>query len=439
MAVLVLWFIIWYNIKVSYHNNKYMKSYFFPLLLLTASVLGGVVGHFIGPQAIVLKPLGDIFLNILLTAIVPLVFFSIAAAIARLGAAKQIWQIGLNMLITFIGTGITAAFFMFFVVTLFPPVHTAVLPLASAAQDQSLSLFDHIVKTFSVSEFNQLLSHQHLLPLIIFSLLVGSAALLAGEKGKVFRSFLESGAVVSQHVMGLILTLAPIGFFAFFAVLIGTLGPSLLNDYFRVTVIYYLSGCFYFIGAFSIYAYLANRKKGLIFFWRNMFLPILTSLATCSSAASIPVNMQAAKNIGVSAAVCETVIPLGAVLHKDGSVLGGMLKIAFLFGIFHLDFTGLSVVLLAVSVSLMVGLVMGAIPSGGMLGELFILSAYGFPPESLMMIAAISIIIDPLATMINSTGDIVASMLTARLSGLGQCEQVKSGDLTIATCLIEKN
>ena len=92
-----------------------------------------------------------------------------------------------------------------------------------------------------------------------------------------------------------------------------------------------------------------------------------------------------------------------------------MFKIAFLFGIFHLNFSSPSVLLAALGISILVGTVMGAIPSGGMLGELLILSVYGFPPAVLIIIAAISIIIDPLATMLNVTCNSVSSMMIARL------------------------
>ncbi|VEB32438.1 sodium:dicarboxylate symporter protein [Legionella cherrii] len=123
----------------------------------------------------------------------------------------------------------------------------------------------------------------------------------------------------------------------------------------------------------------------------------------------------AAKKMQVAPEIYETVIPLGTIIHKDGSVIGGMFKIAFLFGIFHLNFSSPGVLLTALGISLLVGTVMGAIPSGGMLGELLILSAYGFPPSVLIIIAAISIIIDPLATMLNVTCNSVSSMMVARL------------------------
>lgn len=401
-----------------------MKTYFFPLLLLSSALLGGIVGHFFGHQATMLKPLGDLFLNLLLTAIVPLIFFSIANAIARLGAAKQVFKTILNMLFTFTATGIVAAIFMLIVVKIFPPIHTSMMHLPSVEQAQPISILKTAVETLTVSEFYQLFSPNHLLPLIIFSFLIGIGTLLAKEKSNLFKSFLESGAAILQHVVGMIMIFAPIGFFAFFAALVGDLGDTILHDYLRVTLIYYIAGFSYFIFAFTLYAFFANRSKGILLFWRNISLPMITSFATCSSVASIPANMQAAKKMSIASSIYTTVIPMGAVLHKEGSVLGGMLKIAFLFGVFHLDFTGTSVFLTAIGASLIVGLVMGAIPSGGMLGELFILSVYGFPPQTLMVIAAISIIIDPLATMINVTGDTVACMLTARLTGPSVCVPV---------------
>lgn len=119
--------------------------------------------------------------------------------------------------------------------------------------------------------------------------------------------------------------------------------------------------------------------------------------------------------MGVNKDIRETVIPLGAALHKDGSVMGGVLKIAFLFGIFNMNFSGLGTLSLVIGISLLVGVVMGAIPSGGMIGEMLILTLFGFPPEALPIIAAISTLIDPPATMLNASGDNVTAMMVSRL------------------------
>lgn len=393
-------------------NN--LKSYYFPTLLLLSIITGGLTGHWLGKDAIHLKPFGDIFLNLIFTVIVPLIFFSIASSVARMEKAKQLWQIISAMLLIFIITSSIAAIYMILVVKLFPPAQGIALTLSLPPKLTSINIADQIVNIFTVSDFTKLLSHQNMLALIFFSFLVGLATAACGTGGKSFADFLQSGTDVFMKIISFIMYYAPIGFFAYFAALVGELGPTILKNYFRVTVIYYSAASLYFVIFFSVFAYLAG-KNSLKMFWKNVLIPMLTAFATCSSAASIPANLQATKNMGVPANIYETVIPLGTILHKDGSVLGAIIKIAFLFGIFHMSFSGPAVLITALLIALLVGTVMGAIPSGGMLGEMVILSLYGFPPQALIIIAAISIIIDPIATMLNVTGNTVSSLLVARI------------------------
>lgn len=396
-------------------HYKTLKAYLFPIILISSILLGGVTGHFLGQDAQWLKPFGDIFLNLIFTAIVPLIFFSVSSAIARAGSISKLGTIIFYMTIVFLFTGLIAALYALFTVLLFPPATGVNLSLVMPAQVASISFFSQIADIFTVSDFSKLLSHEHILALIIFSIMVGLAVAYANEKGKPFCSFLVAGEEIFMRVFGLIMYYAPIGFFAYFAVMVSELGPQLLDSYMRITVLYYVSALLYFLLAFTWYAYLARKTKGIKIFWSNVFLPMVTAIATCSSAASIPANLSATKKMGVAPEIYETAIPLGSIIHKDGSVIGGMFKIAFLFGIFHLNFTSIPVLLTALGVSILVGTVMGAIPSGGMLGELLILNIYGFPPSVLIAIAAISIIIDPLATMLNVTGNTVSSLMIARL------------------------
>lgn len=393
------------------------KAYGFPLLLLLSVLFGGLTGYYLGPAAIHLKPLGDIFLNLIFTAVVPLVFFSIASAVARIGTTPLFLRLMLSMFGTFIFTGIIAAIYMLGVVKFFPPAAGVAVQLPSASHLAPIKLSDQLVNMFTVSDFSQLLSHNNMLPLIFFAALVGFATAACKQQGDVFARFLHVGATIFLNVITYIMYYAPIGFFAYFAVLVADLGPRLLESYIRIAFIYYIAASIYFVGAFTVYAYLGGKLAGVKAFWHNAWIPMLTSLATCSSAASIPANLKATKDIGVVEEIAETVIPLGAILHKDGSVLGAIVKIAFLFGLYHMNLFTLDALLIAIFVSLLVGTVMGAIPSGGMLGEMLILSFYGLPPAALMIIAAISIIIDPLATMLNVVGDEVSSMMVSRMLG----------------------
>ncbi|MEK3807412.1 dicarboxylate/amino acid:cation symporter [Bacillus sp. FSL H8-0547] len=392
-----------------------MKAYRFPLILLSSVVIGGIIGLMFGEKAVFLKPFGDLFLNAMFTVVVPLVFFTIASSIANMGGTKRLGKIMGSMLAVFLFTGLIAAIYMTAVVKIIPPAQGVTLQLEKPEAMEDVTLADQIVSTFTVPDFVELFSRNNMLAMIVFSVLVGLSVSMIGEKGKPFASFLASGSEVLMKLVSIIMYYAPIGLGAYFATLVGEYGPMLLGTYFRAGVMYYAAAFIYFIIAFTVYAFIAGRKQGVTVFWKNMLSPTITSLATCSSAASIPVNLEATKKMGVSADIRETTVPLGAALHKDGSVLGGVLKIVFLFGIFDMSFSGFGTITSVILVAILVGTVMGAIPSGGMIGEMLILTLYGFPPEALPIIAAISTIIDPPATMLNATGDNVSSMMVSRM------------------------
>jgi Na+/H+-dicarboxylate symporter len=145
--------------------------------------------------------------------------------------------------------------------------------------------------------------------------------------------------------------------------------------------------------------------------------PALTALATGSSYVTIPVNIEAAERIGVPRDIGETVIPIGATLHMEGSCLAAVLKIAFVFGVFHMDFTSPEVILKAAGVAILAGMVISGIPGGGITGEILIMTLFGLPPAALPLMNAIGNLVDPPATLVNAVGDNVSSMLVARLMG----------------------
>jgi Na+/H+-dicarboxylate symporter len=207
---------------------------------------------------------------------------------------------------------------------------------------------------------------------------------------------------------------APIGLGCYFASVIGQLGPQILEGYLKSFVLYVIVAIIVYFGLFTLYAFIAGGREGIRSFWTNAVTPSITALATCSSAACIPVNLEYVKKMGVPKDIAETVIPLGANTHKDGSVIGGVLKVVFLFGLFGYNMTSIPAVLSIIFTGFLVGAVMGAIPGGGMIGEMLIISVYGFPPEVLPIIAVISTIIDAPATLLNSTGNTVCSMMVTR-------------------------
>lgn len=402
----------------------FFKSYGFSILLIAAILCGAGLGFIFREKAAVFKPLGDVFLNLLFTVIIPLVFFSISSTVASMSNLKRLGHILSVMICVFVLTGIVASVVMITVVIFYPPASGVSISMPASAELEHLKASDQLVRAFTVGDFPNILSKNNMLALIVFSILVGFATSAAGEKGKTFSGFLTSANEVMMKLIVFIMYYAPIGLCAYFAYLTGVFGPQLLGAYARAMVVYYPTAIVYFFLAFTLYAYFAGRLNGVKKFWSNIIVPSITALATGSSMATIPSNLQAAERIGIPKDISEVVIPIGATIHMEGSCLAAVLKIAFLFGIFQMPFSGIETLLTALGIALLTGVVVSGIPGGGTIGELLILSLYGFPPEAFPLITMIGTLVDAPATMLNAIGDNVSSMMIARV--LGGNEWMKS-------------
>ncbi|MFP3154882.1 dicarboxylate/amino acid:cation symporter [Lachnospiraceae bacterium ZAX-1] len=396
-------------------NKNFFKNYRLPLCLLLGIIVGSILGILMKEKAAVLKPFGDIFINLMFTAVVPLVFVSIASAVGNMLNMKRLGKILGGMLATFLVTGVIASVIIIFVVCAFPPAAGTNIPLEAAGELETINLGEQIVKAITVPDFVNLLSRSNMLPLIVFSILFGyCVSVTGGENNKVAQG-LEAISKVLMKLIGLIMIYAPIGLGAYFAALIGEFGPNLLKGYAHAMLIYYPVCFLYFFIAFFAYSWFAGGKAGSTLCMKNIFPPALTSFATGSSIATLPVNLAAAQKMGVPKDIREIVLPIGATMHMDGTCLSSILKISFLFGIFGQPFTGIGTWTTAILISVLGGVVMSGVPGGGLVGEMLIVNLYGFPPEAFPIIATIGFLVDPPATMVNSTGDSVASMIVTRL------------------------
>lgn len=393
------------------------KSYGFSIILIISILIGAFLGVLYKKDAIVFKPLGDIFLNLLFTAIIPLVFFSISSAVASMTNIRRLGKIMSAMIFVFVITGLIASIVMVVGVVLYPPAAGVKIDLGAAVNIEQFKTSEQIVKAFTASDFPDILSKKNMLALIIFAILIGLATSAIGEKGKAFSNFLSSASDVMMKLISFIMYYAPIGLCAYFAYLVGVFGPELLGAYARAMILYYPTAILYFFIAFTIYAFIAAKGKGVSRFWRNIIPASLMALATGSSMATIPANLEAANKTGVPKDISEVVIPIGATIHMEGSCLAAILKIAFLFGIFNMNFSGVETIATAIGIALLTGVVVSGIPGGGTIGELLIISLYGFPMEAFPIITMIGTLVDAPATMLNAIGDNVASMIVARMLG----------------------
>lgn len=380
--------------------------------MLVGIVAGCIVGV-VWPGATALEPLGTIFINLMFCVVVPMVFVSISSAIANMTSAKRAGKIMGVTVITFLVTAAIAAVIMYVIARIFPLVTGMYEPVTGEVGQVDAATM--VVNFFTVPDFSNLLSRKAMLPLIVFSIIFGFGVQLSGEQGKPVAKMLYSLNECIMKMVKIITYYAPIGFFGFFANLVATYGPQLIGDYSRTLVVYYVLSFAYMFVFFPIYAQFGGGKGAASVMFRHLFRPAVTAFGTCSSVATIPTNVDVAQDSGISKDVSDIVLPMGATMHMDGSAMGAIMKVAFLFGIFGMDFTS-GQAILAIIVAVFSSVAMSGIPGGGGVGELVLCSIFFADQMAVAYPIAIALgnLIDPPATMVNSAGDYVVSFIVSR-------------------------
>ena len=405
--------------------KKFLKNYGFITAMLVGIVAGCITGalwpavkdadgNIVYAGARVLEPLGTVFINLMFCIVVPMVFCSIASAIANMDNMKKAGKIMGTTVITFLVTAAIAAVIMYITCRVFPLVQGQ-YEVVEGEVDQGLGIADMLINFFTKPDFMELWSRRAILPLIVFAVLCGFGIQMAGGRKTMTAKLLADITECIMKVVKLISYYAPVGFFGFFAYLIATYGPDLIGDYSRTLIIYYVLCFAYMFAFFPIYARFGGGKGAAKVMFRKLFKPAAVSFGTCSSVATIPTNMEAAEETGISKDVSNIVLPLGATMHMDGSSMGAIVKVAFLFGIFGKDFTT-GEAILAIIVAVFSSVAMSGIPGGGGTGDLVLCTM--FFPDQLAIAYPISIalanLIDPPATMVNAAGDYVACYIVSR-------------------------
>lgn len=403
--------------------KTFFKNYKQTIILLISIIIGAIIGIVYKEKTEVLKPFGDIFINLMFVIIIPLVFLTIATSISKMKQPKRLGKIMITTVLVIVITsviavlvGIGSTYFVKLVDTNNKEQIEAQFNNELEEEKEDKTILDRTVEAITVNDFSGLFSRQNLIAVMVFSILVGIAMNMAGEKAKPFEDVLVSATEVVMNIVKIITWYAPIGLGCYFAVLVGTFGESIAIGFAKTFLIYTaVAVAFYFI-MYTLYAFIAGGTKGIKVFWKNIINPTVTSIATCSSAACIPGNIEASRKMGVSDDVAETVIPLGTSFHKDGSLIGTVFKIMFLVCLFGTNIGSVGGILQILMVGLIASLLVSAVPiGGGTISEMMILSMMGYPVAALPILTIIATIIDPPATMLNVTGNTAASMLVGRV------------------------
>ena len=398
--------------------KKIWKNYKSTIILLLSIIIGTIVGLIFKEKACVLSPLGDIFLNLMFVVIVPLIFLTITSSIIKMENPKRLGKIMITILIVFAIMSIIAA--------LIGVVSSYTIKLIDskdinnltnllnqdAVISEEVNILQKTANLLTVNDFYKILSKENIIAILVFSIIFGFAIRKSKDKGKKASELILSLNEIVMNIVNIIMYYAPIGLGCFIATLIGSYGSVIAIGFLKTFIVYTLVCIFIYIFVYSAYVFLVSGQKGLKAYWKNIIGPSTTALATCSSAATIPINIKYTKEMGVPSDIAETTIPMGTSFHKDGSVVGSAFKIMFLIYLFGKDINILTIL----GVSLLSTLLITAVPiGGGTISEMFILQILGFSSSALPIILIIATIIDAPATVLNVVGDSCSSLIVARI------------------------
>lgn len=406
--------------------KKLLSNYKSTIILLVSIIIGAIVGFIFKEKATVLSPLGDIFLNLLLVVITPLIFLTITTSISKMKSPKRLGKIVGATFLIFIITSIIAVLIGFastYFIKLVKPEDGEKIKQSlqettdeETQKNEEIGILKRTASLLTVNDFTKLLSKDNIIALLVFSIIFGLAINITGEKAKPVVDFLESANEIINNVVKLIMYYAPIGLGCYFAALVGSFGEMIVVGYLKTFVIYTIVSILYYLIIYSIYAFVAGGKKGINLYWKNVLPATATALGTCSSAASIPVNIECSKKIGVPEDVAETAIPLGTSFHKDGSIIGSVFKIMFLVCLFGMNVSTGTGILGILAIALVSTLLVTAVPiGGGTISEMLIITMLGCPTVALPILTIIATIIDAPATMLNVVGDTASSMMISKI------------------------
>ncbi|MBD9107236.1 dicarboxylate/amino acid:cation symporter [bacterium] len=402
--------------------KKIIKNYKSTLILLGSVVIGAICGLIFKEKAEIVKPLGDLFLNLLLVIIVPLIFFTITSSISKMNEKKRLSKILISTIVIFLITSVVAVLFGFLTtakINLVNPENTEAIKEVfdnTVEEGVELNILERTVSVLSTNSFVNLLSTSNLVALIVMSVLFGIAINKAGEKGKKVAELFDSFSEIMYKLIEIIMYYAPIGLGCYFASLVGTLGGTIAVGFLKTFIVYTLV-CLVFMAVFyTLYAFIAGGFKAVKAFWSNIIPSALTSIGTCSSAASVPVNIECTKKMGVPNDIAETTVSLGTSFHKDGSCIGSVFKIMFLVSLFGTSLSTFGDVSKVLGIALLATLLVTAVPiGGGTISEMLILTMMNYNVAALPILTIVATIIDAPATLLNVVGDSASAMMVTRV------------------------
>ena len=386
--------------------------------IMIGFVLGIAVGLIWGPGAKALNPLGTILTRLLTMVVAPLVLCLLVCAAADVGDGKKLGRMGVKTVVCFllstaiaivlglvtsniigVGTGVT--------------IQQTASTTATAAKE--VSMLDTLINIITNNPF-EALAKQNLLQIIFFALILGFALMKIGEPVKPLLDIFRSGQEAMKEITNIVLEFTPYGVFGLMANVVGSNGPEILIPYIKAIAAMYIAGAIYvivvqagimvgIIGRVNPFRFLRTMKEAMAFVF-----------ATCSSVATIPLNLKCTKDLGVDDETANFVIPFGAVMNMNGTAIYEAVAVVFTAQIFGIELSFTQQVMIMLTATL-ASIGTAGIPGSGLVMLTIVLSSVNLPMEAIGLLAGIDRILNMGRVIPNIVGDAASAVIVSRTEG----------------------
>ncbi|EGT3625182.1 dicarboxylate/amino acid:cation symporter [Morganella morganii] len=409
------------------------------LQILVGMVLGITVGVVLGEQATVLKPIGTLFVNIIKMLIVPLVFCSLIVGVTSMEDTVKMGRIGFKSFTFYLCTTAIAISIGLAVGYVIQPGAGLDLPLPSGVSDVAKEVPSVMQTLIDIVPTNPIaaLANGQILQVIVFAVALGIALVLIGDHGKPAIKVFESLAEAMYKLTDMVMKLAPYGVFGLMAWVAGAYGIEMLLPLLKVIVAVYVGCIIHVLGFYSIVLSMFSKLNPLHFF-KGISNAMAVAFTTSSSAGTLPASMKCASEyLGVNKKISSFVLPLGTTINMDGTALYQGVTALFVAQAFGIDLTWVDYLTIILTATL-ASIGTAGVPGAGLVMLTLVLSTVGLPLEGVALIAGIDRILDMARTVVNVSGDLVATTVIAKSEDELDMEHYNA-DMVQSAVLAEQN
>jgi Na+/H+-dicarboxylate symporter len=382
-------------------------------------ILGALAGLILGDRAEYLKPIGDIFVNMIKMIVVPLIFFSISSAITSMEQSNSLGRIGGKSLLIYLISTAIAIIIGLFLANIFDPsqgiTNTEMFGSKKEIQPKTVSFSETLVSMIPTNPVKAM-AEGNVLQIIVFALFLGTAVNITGKKVKKVADAMSEIAEVIYSLTGIIMKFAPFGVFALIGWVVGTQDPEILKALVKVVIVVISACILHTIIIYSLFIAGLARLNPLTFFKKIIDAQIL-AFSTSSSSATLPITMKVAEDkLGVSKGTANFVLPLGSTVNMDGTAIYLGISTVFVAGLVGVDLT-LGNYLTVIFTATLASIGAAGIPGVALVMMSMVFASVGLPIEAIAIIAGVDRLLDMVRTTVNVTGDLAIAVVIDRSEG----------------------